>query len=59
MELVPDKVSEKDLKEEVLQRSSRAGYCTRHGEPPYRTKIMAAPPSKQYEENYRRIFGHD
>lgn len=58
-EFVPEKVNEKDLRDEVLRRNSRAGYCTRLGEPPNRTKIMSQPSSKQYEENYKRIFGHD
>lgn len=40
MELVPDKVNEKDLKDEVLRRNAKAGYTTRFGEPPYRTKIQ-------------------
>jgi hypothetical protein len=40
-EVVPDDVSEKDLKDEVLRRNARAGYSTRFGEPPCRTKIMA------------------
>ena len=40
LELVPENVSDKDLRDEVLKRSSRAGYCTRFGESPCRTKIM-------------------
>jgi hypothetical protein len=58
-ELVPNNVSDKDLKDEVNRRTARAGYTTRFGESPSRTKIMAQPPTKQYEENYVRIFGHD
>jgi len=54
-ELVPENVSEKDLKDEVLTRNSRAGYCTRLGEPPYRTRIMAQPPNEQYRKNFDRI----
>ncbi len=54
-ELVPENVSEKDLKDEVLQRNSRAGYCTRFGESPYRTKIMAQPPNEKYRHNYDKI----
>jgi hypothetical protein len=59
MELVPDNVSEKELREEVNRRTARAGYTTSAGECPYRTKIMSLPPTKQYEENYRKAFGHD
>lgn len=41
------------VKEEVDKRVRRAGYLQEH------SKIMIAPPTRQYEENYRRIFGHD
>ena len=58
-ELIPDNVSEKDLKAEVIRRNARAGYSTGLGEQPGRTKIMALPPNKKYEENYRKAFGHD
>lgn len=40
MELVPENVSETDLKDEVNKRTSRAGYTTRYGECPYATKIQ-------------------
>lgn len=40
MEIVPDNVSEKDLRDEVNKRSAKAGYTTRFGEPPYATKIQ-------------------
>jgi hypothetical protein len=54
-EIVPANVSEKDLKDEVNRRTAKAGYTTRLGEPPYRTKIMAQPPNEQYRKNYDRI----
>jgi hypothetical protein len=41
MEIVPETVSDKDLREEVIARNAKAGYTTRFGEPPYATKIMA------------------
>lgn len=44
MEIVPDKVSQRDLRDEVLRRSSRAGYTTRHGENPQATKIQTTIP---------------
>jgi hypothetical protein len=59
MEIVPSNVSEKDLKDEVNRRTAKAGYTTRLGEPPYRTKIMSMPPTRKYAANYRRAFGHD
>jgi hypothetical protein len=58
-EVIPDSVSEKSLKDEVNRRTARSGYTTRNGEQPCRTKIMNLPPSKQYEENYVKIFGHE
>jgi hypothetical protein len=54
-QIVSDKVSDKDLKDEVLRRNSRAGYCTRLGEPPGRTKIMNTAPTEQYRRNYDKI----
>jgi hypothetical protein len=58
-ELVPDNVSQSDLRDEVNRRTAKAGYTTRLGECPYRTKIMVAPPTKAYEDNYVKAFGHD
>jgi hypothetical protein len=40
MELVPDNVSEKDLKDEVNYRTWKAGYTTKLGECRCATKIM-------------------
>jgi hypothetical protein len=54
-EIIPDYVSEKDLRDEVNRRTARAGYTTRAGECPYRTKIMAQPPNEQYRKNYDKI----
>jgi hypothetical protein len=39
-EIVPNDVSEKDLRDEVNRRTAKAGYTTKYGECPYRTKIM-------------------
>jgi hypothetical protein len=39
-EIVEWNHSEKDLKDEVNRRTARAGYTTRLGESPYRTKIQ-------------------
>lgn len=44
MELVPENVSEKDLKEEINKRTAKAGYTTRLGEAPYATKIQTTVP---------------
>jgi hypothetical protein len=54
-EIVPKNVSEKDLKDEVNRRVARAGYTTRAGECPYRTKIMIMPPTETYRANYDKI----
>lgn len=59
IDVVPDNVSEKDLKDEAHRRSAKHGYTTKYGEPPNRTKIMAAPPTNRYRENYVKIFHHD
>lgn len=32
--------SEANIREEVLRRNAKAGYCTRNGEPTGHTKIM-------------------
>jgi len=40
-EIVPASVPEKDIKEEVTKRNAKAGYTTRYGECPYRTKIQS------------------
>jgi hypothetical protein len=58
MEIVPNNVSHKDLINESNRRSAKAGYTTRLGEPPYRTKIMSMPVTKEYQDNYERIFKH-
>ena len=58
-ELVPDNVSDKDVKDEANRRAAKCGYCDRNGDPPGRTKIMSLPSTRQYEEGYRRVFGHD
>ena len=39
-ELVSSTVSEADLKDEVNRRTAKAGYTTRNGECPHRTRIQ-------------------
>jgi hypothetical protein len=39
-ELIPDYVSENDVRDEANKRAARAGYCSRSGEPLGRTKVM-------------------
>ena len=58
-EIVPWNEDPNCVREEALRRNAKAGYCTRNGEPPDRTKIMIAPPTQRYRKNYVRIFGHD
>jgi hypothetical protein len=43
-EIVSPFVNEKDLRDEVNSRTAKAGYTTRYGEPPCRTKIMTTVP---------------
>ncbi|MBN2591636.1 MAG: hypothetical protein JXA96_17350 [Sedimentisphaerales bacterium] len=40
-DIVPPNMPEKDVKEEVLSRNAKAGYCTKYGEPACCTKIQA------------------
>lgn len=53
-ELVPDNISEKDVREEANLRASKCGYCTRQGNPTYRQKISVGW-SREYEKAYERI----
>lgn len=39
-ELVSFNTNEEDLQEEINRRTAKAGYTTKYGERPYRTKIM-------------------
>jgi hypothetical protein len=58
-EWIKDSVSDEEVTRESNLRASKMGYCTKDGLPEGRTKIMSMPPSKKYEENYKKIFGHD
>ena len=40
-EIIPFNVPESELRDEVNRRTAKAGYTTRNGECPYRTKIMS------------------
>jgi len=57
MELVPDNVSDSDMRDEVNRRTHRAGYTDRDGQPMVRREIVSRP-SRSYRENYERVFGH-
>ena len=54
-DLVPFDMDEKQLRDEVNSRTSKAGYTTRYGEPPCRSKIMIMPANDKYRENYDKI----
>jgi hypothetical protein len=58
-EVVPLTHNSKDIREEAIRRGAKAGHCTSNGEPPYRTKIMAAAPNDAYRRNYQKIFNHE
>lgn len=47
------------VREEVLRRNVKAGYCTKGGEPVGHTKIISQPSNDKYRKNYVKIFGHD
>lgn len=59
IEIVSPTIPQKDVVDEVNSRTAKVGLTTRYGECPYRTKIMTMPPTKEFEANYRRVFGHD
>lgn len=53
--------SEENVREEVLRRNAKAGYCNRDG-----SQISAGKGdryrsvnTKKYDKSYRMIFGHD
>lgn len=59
--------SESNIREEANKRTCEAGYTDSDGQPKVSRSLKAAgkgdvprPVNKQrYDENYRRIFGHD
>ena len=59
MDIIPVTESESNVREEVNRRTCKAGYTNREGGPVSSGKIIIKPPTEQYRENYRRIFGHD
>ncbi len=64
MDLIPDDISPRELREEVNSRTHRAGYTTREGQPiKSRTSAGKGDGVRPYNvdrfrENYQRIFGH-
>lgn len=51
--------SESNVREEVLRRNAKAGYCNRDGSPAGAGKGDRFRPvdKKKYNRNYERIFG--
>ena len=60
-EIVDWNESESNVREEVLKRNAKAGFCNRDGTPKGAGKGDRFRPvnKKKYDENYRKIFGHD
>lgn len=58
-EIVAWNENPKLVKEEVLRRNIKAGYCNSEGGPVSSGKIKSMPANDKYRENYVRIFGHD
>ena len=48
-----------NVREEAVRRGSKAGYCTKYGEPVDSGRIISKPATRKYRENYVRIFGHE
>lgn len=59
-EVVPWNESENNVREEVLRRSAKAGYCNSDGSPTGADKGDSPRPvnKKKYDRNYEQIFGH-
>jgi len=57
-EIVPWNENEANVREEVLKRNERAGYCESDGSPVSAGKGDRFRPvdKKKYDENYERIF---
>lgn len=49
--------SESNVREEVLKRNAKAGYCNSDGSPISSDRIVSMPANDRYRENYDRIFG--
>jgi len=60
-ELVAWNESSSNVREEVNRRSFKAGYTDRDGQPRGAGKGDSPRPvnKKRYDQNYKRIFGHD
>lgn len=58
-EIVAWNESENNVREEVLKRNAKAGYCNRDGTPVSAGKGDRFRPvdKKKYDRNYERIFG--
>ena len=58
-EVVAWNESESNVREEVLRRNAKAGYCNNEGGPPATGRIISMPANDKYRENYVKIFGHE
>ena len=58
-EIVPWNEKESNVREEVLRRNAKAGYCTRNGESTGAGKGDSLRPvdKKKYDKTYKRIYG--
>jgi len=55
MDIIPTTESESNVREEVNRRSFKAGYTTKYGECPHRTKIM----NRGYGDKSIRVWPRD
>lgn len=53
---VPWNANPKEVREEMLRRNAKAGYCNKDGSPLGAGKSFRAVNKRQYDENYDRIF---
>ena len=55
LEILSTSESESNVKEEANRRATKAGYCTREGNPIYRTKIQ----NRGYGESKIKVWPRD
>ena len=58
-EIIPWNEDSENVKEEVLRRNAKAGYCNSDGSPINPDRIISMPANDKYRENYVKIWGHN
>ena len=58
-EVVAWNEKEENVKDEVLRRNAKAGYCNSDGSPVNPKRIVSKPANDRDRKNYKRIFRPD